>query len=174
MGAMTSLYTIDEHGSPVVDSKGLFELWFQGLDETGLVINSDPEIEAFNAQCRAHDKDSYLIEPSKSVAVPHTDRIRQWMIPDEYKTMDVREWCLSLCSDDVERDRVNNEMRLFDFYGMVPVLQSLVYMVNEFREKKIVWGLGRGSSVASFVLYLIGVHKINPLIFDLDITDFLR
>jgi DNA polymerase III alpha subunit len=42
------------------------------------------------------------------------------------------------------------------------------------REKDIVWGVGRGSSVASYVLYLIGVHKIDSLFFDLDIEDFLR
>lgn len=171
---MTSLYTIDEHGRAVVDSKGLFELWFQGLDETGLAINSDPEIEAFNAQCRAHDKDSYLILPDQSVIIPHAQRVQEWLIPEEYKTLDVRQWCLSLCSDDIERARVIHEMRLFDFYGMVPVLQSLVHMVNVFREKKIVWGLGRGSSVASFVLYLIGVHKIHSIRFGLEVEDFLR
>jgi DNA polymerase III alpha subunit len=42
------------------------------------------------------------------------------------------------------------------------------------RKHNIVWGVGRGSSVASYVLYLIGVHKINSMYYDLDIEEFLR
>ena len=31
------------------------------------------------------------------------------------------------------------------------------------RENNIVWGVGRGSPVASYVLFLIGVHRINSI-----------
>jgi DNA polymerase III alpha subunit len=42
------------------------------------------------------------------------------------------------------------------------------------RKENIVWGVGRGSSVASYVLYLIGVHKIDSLYYNLDVEEFLR
>jgi len=58
--------------------------------------------------------------------------------------------------------------------NMLPLLNFLRYFIAIMREKDIVWGVGRGSSVASYVLYLIGVHKIDSLFFDLDIEDFLR
>lgn len=169
-----SLYTIDEYGRAVVDSKGLFELWFQGIDEHGLALVMDDDIAAYNHQCETHDKDDFKVESDATPPVPHSERAQQWMIPDEYQQLDVEEWCLSLCATDEERERVRHEMRLFDFYGMVPVLRSLIHMVNVFREKKIVWGIGRGSSVASFVLFLIGVHKIHPMKFGLQVEDFLR
>jgi len=54
------------------------------------------------------------------------------------------------------------------------LLKFLRYMVQVMRDNNIVWGVGRGSSVASYVLYLIGVHKIDSLYYDLDVTDFLR
>ena len=54
------------------------------------------------------------------------------------------------------------------------VLQFLKYMVDTLRENNIVWGVGRGSSVASYVLYLLGVHKVNSIKYDLDPTEFLR
>jgi DNA polymerase III alpha subunit len=46
--------------------------------------------------------------------------------------------------------------------------------VETMRVNNIVWGVGRGSSVASYVLYLIGVHKIDSMYYDLDIEEFLR
>jgi len=42
------------------------------------------------------------------------------------------------------------------------------------RENGIVWGVGRGASVASYVLYLIGVHRINSIQYGLDWREFLR
>jgi hypothetical protein len=169
-----SLYRIDEYGRAVVDSEGLFELWFQGIDEHGLAITVDEAIQAFNRECEGHDKSNFIVNPDASEPIPHSERAKRWMIPDEYLSLDVEELCLALCGSDEERERVRHEMRLFNFYGMIPVLQSLVYMVTVFREKKIVWGIGRGSSVASFVLYLIGVHKIHPMKFGLQVEDFLR
>jgi DNA polymerase III alpha subunit len=41
-------------------------------------------------------------------------------------------------------------------------------------KQKIIWGVGRGSSVASYVLYKLGVHRINSLYYNLDATEFLR
>jgi len=39
---------------------------------------------------------------------------------------------------------------------------------------RVIWGVGRGSSVASFVLYKLGVHRINSLHYNLDVGEFLR
>jgi DNA polymerase III alpha subunit len=41
-------------------------------------------------------------------------------------------------------------------------------------EHKLIWGVGRGSSVASYVLYKLGVHRIDSLYYDLDPAEFLR
>ena len=66
------------------------------------------------------------------------------------------------------------ELLLYQERGMFDLLRFLVYIVDVMREQDIVWGVGRGSSVASYVLYLIGVHKIDSLYYDLDIAEFLR
>ena len=57
---------------------------------------------------------------------------------------------------------------------MTNVLRYMVYLVNFMRENNIVWGVGRGSSVASYVLYLIGVHRIDSIQYGLDWREFLR
>ena len=71
-------------------------------------------------------------------------------------------------------ERVGKELIMYQERNMLPLLNFLRYFIAVMREKDIVWGVGRGSSVASYVLYLIGVHKIDSLFFDLDIEDFLR
>jgi len=42
------------------------------------------------------------------------------------------------------------------------------------RKNNIVWGVGRGSSVASYVLFLLGVHKIDSMYYELSVDEFLK
>jgi DNA polymerase III alpha subunit len=84
------------------------------------------------------------------------------------------QWLLDKCQNDEEKLRVQMEYDLFEKKDFIRVLQFLMYFVDTLRANNIVWGVGRGSSVASFSLFLIGVHKINPLLYNLDITEFLR
>jgi DNA polymerase III alpha subunit len=76
--------------------------------------------------------------------------------------------------DTEEWMRTEAELVEFDQRGMYPLLQYMIYLVDFMRENNIVWGVGRGSSVASYVLYLIGIHRINSIHFDLDWHEFLR
>jgi len=50
----------------------------------------------------------------------------------------------------------------------------MIYIVDMMRKNNLVWGVGRGSSVASYVLYLIGIHKIDSLKYNLNIEEFLK
>ena len=97
-----------------------------------------------------------------------------WHMPEKYYNIDVKKWLLEKTQTEEERDRVLIEYSLFEQKKFVKVLQFLIYFVDTLRENNIVWGVGRGSSVASFCLFLIGVHKINPMLYNLDITEFLR
>jgi DNA polymerase III alpha subunit len=97
-----------------------------------------------------------------------------WFIPKEYINLDIQALLLSLCKTDQEVDRVNQELILFEKYNLVIVLKFLKFLVDIMRQHKIVWGVGRGSSVASFCLYLLGVHKINSLKYNLDINEFFH
>ena len=98
----------------------------------------------------------------------------KWHMPDNYYQINVLQWLLDKCQSDEEKLRVQMEYDLFEKKNFIRVLQFLIYFVDTLRANNIVWGVGRGSSVASFCLFLIGVHKINPLLYNLDITEFLR
>jgi DNA polymerase III alpha subunit len=81
---------------------------------------------------------------------------------------------LGRCQTEQERERVKTEYVLFEKKNFTKVLQFLIYFIDTLRANNILWGVGRGSSVASFCLFLIGVHKINPLLYALDHREFLR
>lgn len=98
----------------------------------------------------------------------------KWMIPNQYKDLDIAKYVLELCETDEELQRVGQELLLFQERDMFPLLRYLKYLVDTMRENNIVWGVGRGSSVSSFVLFLIGVHRINSVYYDLSIDEFLK
>jgi DNA polymerase III alpha subunit len=97
-----------------------------------------------------------------------------WFMPEEYQSFPIVDWLYEQCSTKQERDRVDAELILFVQHGMFDLLFYLKYLVDTMRENKIVWGVGRGSSVASYVLYLMGVHRINSIKYNLDINEFLK
>ena len=99
---------------------------------------------------------------------------KEWLIPKEYQNFDIASWLLNQCKTPEQINRVVEELELFVQYNMIDVLICVQYLVDFMRANNIVWGLGRGSSVASYCLYLIGIHKIDSLKFSLDIKEFLK
>ena len=97
-----------------------------------------------------------------------------WFIPYEYKTMDIVDWLYQRCPTPEVRERVVEELRLFAKHDMIPVLKTMKYVVDTLRTNNIVWGVGRGSSVASYVLFIIGVHKIDSVKYKLPINEFFK
>ena len=116
-------------------------------------------------------------EPGKLLmSVPDWDSAQQtkWKMPQEYKDLDIAQHVLNLCSTEDELQRVGEELLLYQERGLFDLLRYLKYLVDVMIENKIIWGVGRGSSVASYVLYKLGVHRIDSMYYKLDIAEFLR
>jgi DNA polymerase III alpha subunit len=114
-------------------------------------------------------------EPSSQTVKEFDEELRnKWFIPDEYRDFDIAKFVLDQCADEAELQRAGEELLLYQERDMFMLLRYLKYLVDTMRKHNIVWGVGRGSSVSSFVLYLIGIHKINSLYYDLSIHEFLK
>ena len=167
----------DEWGRVILNPNRAFELAFEGIDVWSLPMDVSPEIEQFNAICKAFDTGVAILPPDQPTISPeeeHARRADTWMISDEVRAIPVREFLLSLCQTDIERERVSMEMDLFEERNLIPLLQLMIYLVDHFRQNGTVWGVGRGSSVASYCLYLIGVHRVDSIRYGLDVRDFLK
>lgn len=103
-----------------------------------------------------------------------TENQNNWHMPIEYKKLDIAKFILDQCQSEEELQRAGQELLLFQERDMFVLLKYLKFLVDTMRKNNIVWGVGRGSSVSSFVLFLIGVHKINSLYYELSIDEFLK
>ena len=99
---------------------------------------------------------------------------RNWHMPDSYKQLDIAQHMLAMCSNDAALQRVGEELILYQERDLFNLLRYLKYLTDTMIQHNLIWGVGRGSSVASYVLYLLGVHKIDSLYYNLDIAEFLR
>jgi len=98
----------------------------------------------------------------------------QWFMPKEYEDFPMVEFLLDKTTNEEEYQRVVTELDLYIQHNMMTLLNYLKYLVDTMRSNNIVWGVGRGSSVASYCLYLLGVHKVNSIKYELDIHEFLK
>lgn len=97
-----------------------------------------------------------------------------WLMPTRYKELDIAEHVLNLCKSDAELQRCGHELMLFQERDLFNLLRYLVFLVDLMQDNRLIWGVGRGSSVSSYVLYKLGVHRIDSLYYELDPAEFLR
>jgi DNA polymerase III alpha subunit len=95
-------------------------------------------------------------------------------MPKEYKQLDIAAHILGLCESEAELQRCGQELLLYQERNLFDLLRYLAYLVAVMKSNCVIWGVGRGSSVASYVLYKLGVHRIDSLYYNLDINEFLR
>ena len=117
---------------------------------------------------------SFPYNASTSVPEFHLSQQMSWHMPDEYKTLDIAAHVLTLCESESELQRCGQELLLYQERNLFDLLCYLKYLVDVMSSNCIIWGVGRGSSVASYVLYKLGVHRVDSLYYNLDVTEFLR
>lgn len=119
---------------------------------------------------------TWTFPANEQQSVPDYDHVRQqdWFMPDLYKQIDIAAHVLGLCDSQEQLQRAGQELLMFQERGLFDLLRYLKYLVDIMRDNQVIWGVGRGSSVASYVLYLLGVHRVDSLYYDLDPAEFLR
>jgi hypothetical protein len=150
----------------------------RGIDSlTNLVV--DPSVNIEDLARHIERPDSLLtwtFPYNHETSVPefHDAQQLMWHMPDEYKTLDIAEHILGLCTSEAELQRCGEELLLYQERNLFDLLRYLKYLVDVMTTNRVIWGVGRGSSVASYVLYKMGVHRINSLYYKLDCREFLR
>jgi DNA polymerase III alpha subunit len=167
----------DRYGQTYTTSNELCDLLYKNpsLDISRFQVEDSIEYNRSVAELHAELDllDSYH---NIDMSVEEFDRVlqRNWRMPVEYKELDIAAYVLGLCQQEHELQRVGQELLLYQERNLFDLLRYLKYLVDTLRKNNVVWGVGRGSSVASYVLFLIGVHRIDSLYYDLNIDEFLK
>lgn len=170
----------NKFGEMIFSESDVCDLVMQGRDLEslrGMLVDPSVNIEQVIHYVENYNATlSYPVLQADNVSVPAFDLAQQknWHMPDHYKNMDIAQHVLSLCVTEDELQRCGQELLLYQARDLFPLLQYLTYLVDVMRDNRVIWGVGRGSSVASYVLYKLGVHRIDSLFYQLDATEFLR
>lgn len=170
---------IDNYGRVSITEQEAFNALYTGKIKNLSGITIDGNIDVYNT-ARLKNADSIAeLKPEENLEFVDKklfDEANQctWFMPDQYQSFPIVHWLHSKCRTDEQVKRVDQELELFIQHGMFDLLFYLKYLVDTMKENNIVWGVGRGSSVASYVLFLMGIHKIDSIKYNLDIHEFLK
>jgi DNA polymerase III alpha subunit len=168
----------DDRGVAVTNTLELCDLLYQqpDLDLARFTVTDAMQYNRSVEQLYAEMPQlmQYTLEQNVSIKEFDAHNQSNWHMPEEYKALDIAEWVLAQCANEAELQRCGEELLLYQERDAFNLLRYMKYLVDTMRAHGVVWGVGRGSSVASFVLYKIGVHRINSLYYDLDPQEFLK
>jgi DNA polymerase III alpha subunit len=171
---------IDKYGAVIVNQEELFDAIYSGSFQNfnNLYLDDSNAIDQFNRAVKENFENFKLLEhyrePESSLEIFDKAAQGDWLMPKESKEFPIIEWLYNKCQTEDQKKRVDEELLLFVKHGMFDLLLYLKFLVDTMRQNNVVWGVGRGSSVASYVLYLLGIHRIDSIKYNLDITEFLK
>lgn len=172
------LMKTDNFGIPRFTNRDLVDMIYEGHIEKCHAVLCDPseDVDKFNKHADQNGQPKLKKYTPVDLDINKFDEICQsdWFMPDNYKRLDVEKYVKDKCTTSEEIGRIEQELVEYESRNMYDLLRYMIYLVDFMRANNIVWGVGRGSSVASYVLYLIGIHKVNSIQYGLDYREFLR
>lgn len=71
-------------------------------------------------------------------------------------------------------NRIEKELDYFERTFNIGFILSCYDLIKKFKKEGIVWGVGRGSSCASLICYILEINDINPLKFDIPFSELSK
>lgn len=173
-------YTLWFDGVVEIDPCELGDLFLKGIDISKIAVtHMNTDVTQFNSLSMVKVSTKNEIDP---------DKINfDWIIPDKYKKLEVKDvqdfiWSkaqikfqkLSEGEKCLRIQRINTELDEYIKRDLFDVLKVLMFVVDEFKKNNIVWGVGRGSSCASYVLFLMEVHSVDSVKYTIPLIEFFK
>lgn len=148
----------------------LVELLYQG--KAGMLTAPAELLDVYNKGCA--DLGQELVFKIADVPASLEEAVKRWTMPVEYAELDLDVYFANKISTNEQAVRVVEELALFEEHGLEPMLRFMIYLVKLMQDNNILWGVGRGSSVSSYLLFLAGLHQVDSIKYNLDIKEFIR
>lgn len=142
----------------------------------GVAADPDPRVDRYNALAA---EPIAIVTDDGTLVGPARERY-EWNTPEPFKSADLADLIRSalvernLESDERYLARAASELAEIEARDMTGLIRHVAWMVSHWRERGVVWGVGRGSSCASLVLNLVGLHRVDPVELDVPMSEFFR
>lgn len=157
------------------------------VEEIQELLRINPDLDLTMVQCvNASQHNQAVVENYSDLSLlkdwteklenPHWHELKQqqWFMPKEFLDLDIESLLLATADSPEETARITEELAEYRKRHLLNMLRYLCWLSITLKENQVVLGVGRGSSVASFCLFKLGLHKINSLVWDLNISEFLK
>ena len=148
----------------------LVELLYQG--KVGMLTAPAELLDVYNKGCAELGQE--LVFKIADIPASIEEAVKQWTMPVEYAELDLDVYFANKISTNEQAVRVVEELALFEEHGLEPMLRFMIYLVKVMQDNNILWGVGRGSSVSSYLLFLVELHQVDSIKYNLDIKEFIR
>lgn len=169
----------NKFGEIILDHDDVFDLIMQGKEFGTTPVVVDPPVDLETAALILEDVPTFiqydkLAEQQLTVSEFDHRNQQNWFMPVQYQQLDIAKHILDLCDTPEQLQRAGEELLMYQERNLFDLLRYLKYLVDVMQQNRLIWGVGRGSSLASYVLYLLGVHRIDSMYYELDPKEFLR
>ena len=159
-------------------------LWFDGVNEipsssiSDFILSGVP-VTKIVATTGSDDLDLFNALEEYQIPRSKTDNAKfdlSWNIPVAYKIIDLKAFLLPFATAKGEKYvlRLTEELVEIDKRKLHDLFRTIIFIVDTLKHENKVWGVGRGSSCASLTLFLIGLHQVDPIKFNIDMTEFFH
>jgi len=158
---------LDSKGNMYIEEDDIIELMLANR-YVKILPKKRNNFEQFEAECKRHGISNHFeLETNTDTST--------WNMPNEYRQLNVRDFILSKHKLNMEQiARLDMELVEYEKRNLLDLIRFLIYFIDVVKQNNVIYGVGRGSSVSSYVLYLIGIHRIDSFKYNLDIKEFLR
>ena len=167
--------TIMDTGQVVAKYPLLLERIRSGREILDLPMFYHPDAERYG---RRHGQVIEFVKETEEMEGP-TSETFDWNIPEEYKQIDVVQLIIDMLeqkglTEDEYLRFLYREITLIEERQMMGFIRCLIYITDTFRQNGVVWGVGRGSSCASLVLFLLDINKVDPVRYGIPLEEFYK
>lgn len=105
---------------------------------------------------------------------------KSWKVPAEYLNIKLKEYVYKAYDAKYSErlpayiDRIEQELKQIETRQLETFFKTVIYVISTFEKRGIVWGVGRGSSCACLILFLIGLHSVDPVKYGIEISEFFH
>lgn len=164
---------IDGEGNVVYFTPAIMEMLYRDSIPSEMLLYplDDIDVELFNKFAYENFDEVSIKLPTKLKT--HDERKNHWFYPPSYDDINLETYFTNISKDN-DLDRIKQELQLYKEKSMEKFLRFCIYLADNIKENGWVVGVGRGSSVCSYLLFLLQINLVNPIEYSLDIKEFLK